>query len=802
MGNVFSKTPLAIAIAAALYPAAVTLAADRAGETLEEVIVTATRREVNLQAVPQSITAISTEFIQKQALTNLYDLVNALPSVNIYSTWPGQNTIIIRGISTGASEYRVDSKVSVYLDDQPMTSITQQVDVRLVDIARVELLPGPQGTLFGSSSQAGTIAYVTNKPDVAGFASAVDLEVGTTEGGKESYDASSWVNIPLSDKFAMRAVGFYSKEGGYVDNVLGPTLMREATNADVAKDDQNSYKQSGGRLMGLWEINPQWNLLATGIYQQSKTDGHWDTDPFLGDYKITRFFDDWRDDKWYTASGTVKGDLGFAQLSVTASYFKRKVNYEFDDTNYAQWRTVYYGASGALYDTGTLHSVTFNYQEQSRWAYEARLTSQGDSKLQWVAGAFYEDVYDWWDFGDRLTAGDATQTAAWIEANRASCEDIDDPAVVKCPLDPTQVYYFNHYSNKVKQIAFFGELTYSLTDKWSVTGGARWFQYDRKMFDKYTVPFGLPVQADPDALGLLSTGKDSDTTFKFATKYQFTPEVMVYGLYSEGFRLGGQNYARAAATGRVPLNYGPDHLQNYEVGLKSQWLDNRLRLNVSAFLMKWDDIQLHFSSTSGADNGAFWIEGNINGGNAEQKGIELNGQWYATQRLNFEWSAFFADPEFTQTTFVPNTEPPDNIYIPKGSTFPNSPKKKYWLSTEYTFPKFLPGGDVWTRFSYSWQDKTWDNLDAIADNDREFLLPAWKDGTIQLGFTADSGWEASFIVRNLFDDRGITWMSSTDRGAAFDIDPDTDGIQADPRFRHIRGLQRPRSYYISFSKKW
>lgn len=801
MGNVFRKTPLAIAVAAALYPAALILAADRAGDTLEEVIVTATRREVNLQAVPQSVTALSTEFIKKQALTNLSDLVNALPSVNIVSTWPGQNTIVIRGISTGASEYRVDSKVSVYLDDQPMTSITQQVDVRLVDIARIELLPGPQGTLFGSSSQAGTIAYVTNKPDVANFASAVDLEVGTTEGGKESYDASSWVNIPLSDKLAMRAVGFYSKEGGYVDNVLGPTLMREATNADVAKDDQNSYKQSGGRLMGLWEINPQWNLLATGIYQRSKTDGHWDTDPFLGDYKITRFFDDWRDDKWYTASGTVKGDLGFAQLSVTASYFKRKVNYEYDDTNYSQWRTVYYGSSLPLYDTGTLHSVTFNYQEQSRWAYEARLTSQGDSKLQWVAGAFYEDVYDWWDFGDRLTAGDATQTVAFIEANRVACEDIADPNIAKCPLDPTQVYYFNHYSNKVKQIAFFGEMTYSLTDKWSVTGGARWFQYDRKMFDKYTVPFGLPVGSDPDALGLLSTGKDSDTTFKFATKYQFTPEVMVYGLYSEGFRLGGQNYARAANTGRVPLNYGPDHLKNYEVGLKSQWLDNRLRLNVSAFLMKWDDIQLHFDSTSDADNGAFWIEGNINGGDAEQKGIELNGQWYATERLNFEWSAFFADPEFTQTTFVPNSE--DNeVYIPKGSTFPNSPKKKYWLSTEYTFPKFLPGGDVWTRFSYSWQDKTWDSLDAIADNDREFLLPEWKDGTFQLGFTADSGWEASFIVRNLFDDRGITWISSSDRGAAFDIDPVADGIQPDPRFRHIRGLQRPRSYYISFSKKW
>jgi outer membrane receptor protein involved in Fe transport len=786
MGNVFSKTPLAIAIAAALYPAAVTLAADKAGDTLEEVIVTATRREINLQVVPQSVTALSTDFIDKQALTNLHDLVGALPSMNVYSAWPGQSTIIIRGIATGSSEFRIDSQVSIYLDEQPMTSITQQADVRLVDIERVELLPGPQGTLFGSSAQAGTLHYVTNKPDISGFASGVDLEVGTTEGGSESYDASGWVNIPINDKFAIRAVGFYSDEGGYVDLVEGPTLMGDATNADIARDNQNSYKQSGGRIAGLWQVNPQWKVLATAIYQRSDTDGEFDTDPFLGDYKITRFFDQWRDDEWYTLSGTVQGDLGFAELSVTASYFDRKIDYEFDDTNYSQWRTYNYGYY-ALYDTGTLHAVTFNYQKQSRWAYEARLTSLGDSKLQWMAGAFYEDVYDWWDYGDRLTGGDFSQTRAWQEANRIACEDINDPAIAKCPLDPTQIYYFNNYSNKVKQLAFFGELTYNLTDKWSVTGGARWFEFDRNMFDKYNVPYGLPAQSDPDANGLRSKAKAHDTSFKFATKYQFTPEVMVYALYSEGFRLGGQNSQRAAHSGQVPLFYGPDTLSNYEAGIKSQWLDNRLRLNLSAFLMKWDDIQIHFDSTD-----AYWIEGNINGGKAEQEGIEFNGEWRATDRLNFAWSAFLASPEFTQDTLVPNSDPPE-VYIPKGSPLPVSPKEKYWASIEYTFPDFLPlAGDVWTRLSYNWQAKTWDSLSAIEDNDREFLLPEMKSGTFQLGFTSDSGWETSFIVRNLFDDRGITWKSSTERGDLF----------GDPRWHHVEGIVRPRSYYLSFSKKW
>lgn len=648
----FRKSPLALAVAAALYPAAAAMAQAQtsSADTIEEVIVTATRRSENLQAVPQSVTALTTDFIEKQGLTNISDLAGALPSLNIYSTWPGQNTIIIRGISTGASQYRIDSQVSVYLDEQPMTSITQQADVRLIDIERVELLPGPQGTLFGSSAQAGTLHYVTNKPDVSGYSAQIDLEGGTTKGGSESYDVSGWVNVPVSDKLALRGVAFWSKEGGFVDNVLGSTLMGDATNADVAGKDQNSYRQSGARVAGLWTINPEWKLLATGIYQQSKTNGIWDTDPALGKNKITRFFDDWRDDKWYTTSATLTGDLNFAELSLTASYFNRKVNYEFDNTNYNQWRSAYYGQYNGLplYDTGTLHAVQFNFQKQNRWAYEARLTSPGDSKLTWMAGAFYEDVYDWWDYGSRVTGGNLADTPAWAEANARACA-LADPNLAACPLAPTNIYYFNNYHNKVKQLAFFGEVTYPLTDKWSITGGARWFRYDREQFDKYNVPFGLPVQSDPDASGLLSKGTDSDITKKFATKYQFNPDVMAYALYSEGFRLGGQNSARAASTGEVPREYGPDHLKNYEIGIKSEWFDKRVKFNLSAFLMQWDDIQVHFTRTTSGNGGAFWIEGNINGGKAEQKGIELSGEWKATQRLSFAWSAFFANPSSRRT---------------------------------------------------------------------------------------------------------------------------------------------------------
>jgi outer membrane receptor protein involved in Fe transport len=814
------KTPLAAAIFATLYPASQGLAQEAqpaaSDPRLEPVIVTATRRAENLQQVAQSVTALSTEFIQKQALVNTYDLIGALPSVNFVSYVPGQSVIVMRGLSgSGTGEFRIDSKVSIYLDDQPMTAISQQADVRLIDIERVEALPGPQGTLFGSSAQAGTIHYVTNKPDISGFSAETAIEVGTIEGGDQNYDVSSWVNIPVSDNFAMRAVGFWAEEGGYVDNVLGEDLFSAAgleggrDNADVADDNQNIYRTVGGRLSGLWTINEDWNLLTTGIYQRGDTMGTWETDPLLGDNKVTRFYDEWRDDEWWTASATLKGNLGFAELSLTASYFDRRIDYQWDNTNYAQWRSFYYSFDYfpyyAIYDTDALHSTTFNWQKQERYAYEARLTSTGDSKLKWMAGAFFEDVYDYWEYGALVP--NQQNTVAWDQAQANCLAIVDETPGLTCPIAPTNIYYYNEYAATVKQLAFFGEMTYDITDKWSVTGGARWFEFERDTFDLYQVPLGLPVESDPDANGLASQSTDSDTTFRFATQYRFTPDVMVYALYSEGFRLGGNNPPRAADTGLVPATYGPDYLSNYEIGLKSQWFDNRLLLNVSAFLMEWDDIQLRLTSTSDAsgcpscpDSGAWWLEGNFNGAKAEQKGVELNGEWYATDRLSFAWNVFLASPEFTEDTFVPNT---NRVFIAEGTTMPVSPKEKYWASVDYTFPNFLEAkGELWTRFSYTWQSHVWDSLSAIQDHLSDdpatvrdaaaFLIPPWESGTFQLGFTSENDWDASFIVRNVFDDAGYTYLSSTWYGELF----------GDDRWKHIRNLQAPRTYSLSFTKRW
>jgi len=807
------RIPLAAAICAALNPAYSAIA-QPAPETnkLEPVIVTATRRAIDLQNVAQSVTALSSEDIAKQAFQSLDDVAGALPSVTLVNAIPGRNDVIMRGISTGTGEYYTDSQVAVYLDDQPMTSSSQQVDVRLIDIERIEVLPGPQGTLFGSSSQSGTIRYVTNKPDFGGYSSQVDAEIGTTRGGEESYDVSGHVNIPVSDTLAIRAVGFYAKEGGYVDNVLGDNLRVDpanaVTNADVVEDDWNDYEASGGRLAARWQMSPDWESSLSLVSQDSKTTGDWLTDPAIGDYKIVSFFDEQRDDEWYQASANVKGDLGFAELSMTASYFDRDIFYEWDNSLYENWRTAYYGVYNGLglYDTAYAGGTTFNDQKQNRWAYEVRLTSQGESRLQWMAGAFYEDVYDWWHYGAEVPG--LTSTLAWTTAQSYAYYYAYDSLY---PLADTDIYYSNRFEKSVRQKALFGELTFDLTEDWSVTGGTRWFEFDRQEVESFEVPEGMPVfDQTPDgdfvlARPTVSEGKDDDVVFKFATQYRFDDDRMIYALYSEGFRLGGTNSPRAARAGVVPLEYEPDTLENYEVGLKSQWLEDRLQVNVSAFFMKWSNIQL---SGDPAEDDPWWLRGYFNGGNAEQKGIEVDTKWRATDRLSLEFGGFVADPEFSESFFDPDGDP-----IEEGWPMPDSPKEKLWAAAEYRVPGFLiRDGEFWTRLSYSYQGEFWNSLTAIrcvnhgtyADSSvacldpddeadgQDQLVPSWSTATLQFGVSSNNGWDAALIVRNLFDDNSEGYRSSSDYGEFF----------GDSRFRYRGSPQRPRSVSLSFTKRW
>ena len=783
----FRLKPLAVAIMVAHAPLAVlaqepTQEVDAQGRTIEEVIVTATKREANMQDLAQSITAFTADDLERLRARDMKEYIDALPSIALVNSVPGRNSVVFRGVSTGSSEYRTDSMTAVYLDEQPLTTNSQQVDPWLVDIERVEALPGPQGTLFGSSSQSGTLRVITNKPDPSGFSAQIDASAYATSGGEPSHDLSGHINVPLSDRLAVRVAAFVSREGGYIDNVLGRDLADTRDNARFVEDDFNEYDISGGRVAATWDLSDRWTAIAGLISQSSSTTGSWESDPALGDFKIVKFFDEYRDDDWQQTSLTFKGDLGGAEFSATSAWFDRDIAYEWDNHVYEQYKDAYWGVySGyGLYNSEYTFGTTFNEQTQERFSQEVRLTSTGASRFQWMVGAFYEDVNDEWLFGAQNPS--LMDTVAWETANYYAYTYYAAYDHIDYPLAPSNVGFYNHFLRAVEQTAAFGELSLGLTDRLTTTLGLRWFEYDRDEFDQFQFPQGLPPLTGLDSNGAYrASGVEQDTALKLSAQYAIDSDRMLYALFSQGFRLGGSNSQRAAATGLVPQNYGADKLNNYEAGLKSEWFDNRLQLNVSTFYMVWNDIQIN---NEGGVEDKWWLRGMINGDTARTMGVEVNWDASLTDSLRFEGGIFLANPEFNSEFTLLSGE-----VVTDGTTMPISPEFKYYFALEYTVWDWRGLGDLWARYDTSYQSEVYNGLSTAIAKDPEGRQPAWTQSNFQLGIETRKGPQIVLEVNNVWDERTISWLDSGSNFQAAQF--------GDPRFHNVRSYVAPRSIGLS-----
>lgn len=807
MGNKINlwRTPLAASIASVLYPGNSANAQDEQvlDETvLEEVIVTATLREVSIQDVPQSIQAFSTVDIERNNFQNFNDIANAIPSLTVVAEMPGRNSIVFRGVSTGAQEFYTDSQVAVYFDETPLTFNSQQVWPEMVDLERIESLPGPQGTLFGSASQTGTMRMITNKPNHGGYSGQGYGSYMWTKGGEGSYAVNGFVNIPLvEDTLAMRLVAYHRYEGGWIDNIYGktyvevdPMFQSPSDNADVVEDNQNTFEVTGARASLLWDITDDWQAIVAGISQEHENQGHWGWDPYLGENKVTRFFKDYQKDDWWIASLVITGDLGFATLTSSSTYLERQLTYEWDNMNYEQYKDATSGRYYALYNSNYTWGTTFNDQPQDRFSQEIRLVSQGDSKFQWMIGGFYEDIYNEWYYG--ASNPDFSDTTSWYYSNNLryyyNQYDYYFGFGVEYPLPQTTVGYSELVQNTTTQLAFFGEVSYELTDKWSVTGGVRWFELDRDYYTRIQFPEGIPPW-NPE-LGMFdwvgdgvqeSESKSSDTVFKLSTTYNFTDDKMVYALFSQGFRAGGLNNQRAAATGQVPREYFPDFLDNFEIGVKTDWLDGKLRINATAFWMKWKDFQ---QSEFGLGD-TWWIYGNVNGSDVEQKGLELDATWRATDNLILRGTFFFGDSGAT-SDYTFNS----GLVFKEGDELSNSPQRRTHFSIDYTTPWHPFGGELWTRFDYSYGSKTWESITASIEKDTDNQLPSWSVSNLQVGLSLPSDWDITFVVNNIFDQEIVNAIYN---GANNDSD-----FFGDPRWHGVRVTQRPRSMGFNLRKHW
>ena len=332
-------------------------AVDRADRRGEVIVVTATKRAENLQDVPIAITAITTKTLDDLQVDDFDDYARLVPSLSSKAgggggsaDGPGTNNVYFRGVASGENANHSASLPSVgtYLDEQPITTIQGALDIHIFDIARIEALAGPQGTLYGASSQAGTIRIITNKPDLSGTYGEVNLELNKVAHGDWGYSGEGFVNLPVSSNIAARVVGWYRRDGGYIDNIHGQREMTEIRfsgvptgntltfdNAELAEDNYNDVKTYGARAALKIDLNDNWTVTPQVIGQIQKADGSFAEERGLGDYETMQFNPEKLKDKWFQAALTVEGKIGNFDVTYAGSYMRRQVDSELDYSDYA-----------------------------------------------------------------------------------------------------------------------------------------------------------------------------------------------------------------------------------------------------------------------------------------------------------------------------------------------------------------------------------------------------------------------------------------------------------------------------------
>lgn len=738
---------------------------------LNEVIVTATRRAERLQDVPESITAIDSAAIAARGLQQLGDLVKMVPGLSISEVEPGGLSIIFRGVASSGVQFGSVSSSGLYLDEQAITQSGRSPNPRFIDIERIEALRGPQGTLYGASSQSGTLRVITNKPDRSGFSSWVDTEFSKLRGGDFSHDVSAMINLPVvADKLTLRLVGFTTEDAGFIDNVLSDSLGGTFSNADVVKKNVNKTTTEGGRAALRWDATDDVNATLSAVFQDTKGRGHGDVELDGGDLEQVRFSKESLHDKWYQLALTVNAALPFADATVTTSYFDRDFRYQADATAYEFAFNQNAIATGyAVYDFGgDPRGFARNHERPHILNFEARLASKPDSgRWGWIGGVFYSDEKSKTDFDSFVEGYGQTPSFEYfnnIEVNYLSGN----------PLDATNdTWFLGRYDTELKQKAVFGELSFDLTDNFKITAGGRYFDYTRKFAQIQEAPPGYTGDSFLDSKQ--STG-ETGTVWKLNLQYKIDRDRMLYATYSEGFRVGGSNPLKPASA--LPRDYKSDTLTNYELGAKTMWLDRRLRLNLAAYYMKWDDIAVQIEDPQPA---VFQL-GFVNLPSAEIKGVEGDFAFTFTPEWQIEGAFSHNNAKVAQSTIFTVVDDQGVSYpfqVTKGARLPLTPKRTLSLGLEYRPEQHLWGAQPFARFDYSYVGSSINSLpgiESIVSGNPPQKQHAYETGDLRFGLEGEH-WSGALFASNLWDERAEIFISNRWKSPRVSINaPRTIGI--------------------------
>ena len=637
---------------------------------IEEVVVTALKRSTTVQTTPISISAVTEKSLQSLGASGIQDYFRTVPNLQVEGNSPTNRRLTLRGVRSAG-----EATVGLYYDETPLTgpagttadASSTSADVNLFDAERVEVLRGPQGTLYGSGSMGGTLRVILNKPDSTQYTGAVEVQGTTQKDGGPGYSVKGMINVPLiQDKLAARLVLYQAEQGGYIDNIV------------LNKKDINEQHATGGRLMLGFTPTENLTINATGLFQKTTLDGQNSWYPALGkkDYSTNARVIAPTDDNLRMYNVTAKWDLNFATITATSSYYKWTLlrNSDYTPTlsaNRANATSCRNYIAGGPAAAGTTNPACSSAQMAQYTAYADSRTPgalyQPMGLTSWnhelrASGSLFDDKLDW-------TAG------AYLEKRDDFIESQVAKASAAGVINSTDLTAWRHVGTETKQTAFFGEITYKPIEKLSITGGLRRFDYDKTVSGQVLISnfitqsyVGPPAQVDASASGWVS---------KVNVSYQVTSDAMVYALAAKGFRPGGANNVPGLAS--ALLAYDPDSLWNYEAGVKTQWFDRRLTLNAAAYQIDWSNMQI--SATSA--NGAFGFL--TNAGAAKIQGLEIEATARPITGLTLSATAAFVDAKLTQDQANSTVLIGGSTGL-RGDAFPNVADFSGSVAAEYTWP--------------------------------------------------------------------------------------------------------------------
>jgi iron complex outermembrane receptor protein len=698
---------------------------------LEEVIVTASYREVSVQDLSIAVSALTSELLESMGASEVQDYYRTVPNFSIVDRGPGLRVFTLRGISTGLVT-QSSATVGVYLNDVPITAAGFQPDIKVFDLERIEVLRGPQGTLYGEGSMGGTLRMITPDPDPSGFYGKAEGILSDTSEGGTNWSAAAVVNAPLvEDTLALRASAYHYDRSGFIDRIAEPegvvfdfgSLVGAPPGAFPVLDtgpiagrkDINDEETSGGRMALLWNASDALSFELMYLEQNSEFGGRPIESNEVGDYNTDFYREEKLEDELDLTALTIKWDLDWANFNSTTSFWDRSVARDADNAD----------LTNALFPGAKLSGVgTFTEDYQDEWTQEFRLTSNRDGKLSWLLGAFYEDK----DNGFEQYMVD--ELGFFIDfVNMLGIPATNERQL----LDQSGVF-------AETQLAFYGELDYQFSDRWSGTVGLRYFDYDQTT----TI-----VNNDINIVGLglqdgTYDGSDSGTTSKFSLRYAATDNLMIYGTIAEGYRIGGVNTAPLVPEESVV--YGPDSLWSYEMGAKLTSADGRMTFNTAVYYVDWTDIQLAlplgFSFAT------------VNAGEAESMGAEFEFAWQITERLDLMASLGLNEGELSRD--VPEANNPSNPNPGfKGDTLPGVADSTASLSLQYAVPIADWGLDWFTRGDLQYtgdSQTTFNELSTANGQPSHFELDSYTLLNLRMGLRNER-WDVSLFADNVTDER-------------------------------------------------